>query len=69
MKPVDFRNETFADIQSRILGLLRLEIADPRWIQAMQAIKDSVRVQSTRTYLRFYRRLPDGSYAHIPSGV
>ncbi len=53
----------------RILGLLRLEIVDERWKQAMQAIKDSVRVQSTRTYLRFYRRIPDGTYMHIPSGV
>jgi hypothetical protein len=53
----------------RILGLLRLEIKDARWQQAMLAIRDSVRVQSTRTYLRFYRRTPDGSYAHIPSGI
>jgi hypothetical protein len=53
----------------RILGLLRLEIADARWVQAMQAIKDSVRVQNTRTYLRFYRRTPNGGYMHIPSGV
>jgi hypothetical protein len=53
----------------RILGLLRLEIADERWQKAMLAIRDSVRVQNTRTYLRFYRRTPDGSYAHIPSGI
>lgn len=53
----------------RILGLLRLEIADERWQQAMLAIRDSVRVQNTRTYLRFYRRAPDGSYVHIPSGI
>lgn len=53
----------------RILGLLRLDIQDERWRQAMQAIKDSVRVQSTRTYLRFYRRLPGGEYEHIATGV
>jgi len=53
----------------RILGLLRLEIVDARWQNAMQAIKDSVRVQSTRTYMRFYRRVADGTYTHIPSGV
>jgi hypothetical protein len=53
----------------RILGLLRWDIQDPRWQRAMAAIKDSIRVQSTRTYLRFYRRLGDGQYAHIPSGV
>lgn len=53
----------------RILGLLRLDIQDERWKSAMQAIKDSVRVSSTRTYLRFYRRMDNGQYAHIPSGV
>jgi hypothetical protein len=53
----------------RILGLRRLEIADPHWKSAMQAISDSVRVDSTRTYLRFYRRQADGTYLHIPSGV
>ncbi len=53
----------------RILGLLRWKIEDARWLQAMQAIKDSVKVQSTRQYLRFYRRTPDGQYVHIPSGV
>ena len=53
----------------RILGLLRLDIKDARWLQAMQAIRDSVKVQSTKQYLRFYRRLPDGTYTHIPSGV
>jgi hypothetical protein len=53
----------------RILGLLRLEIPDDRWQQAMLAIRDSVRVQNTRQYLRFYRRTPAGTYEHIPSGV
>lgn len=53
----------------RIVGLLRLEIADDRWQKAMQAIKDSMQVQSTRSYLRFYRRGVDGEYRHIPSGI
>ncbi len=53
----------------RILGLLRLEIVDARWQQAMLAIRDSVRVQNTRTYLRFYKRTPDGTYSHVASGV
>jgi hypothetical protein len=53
----------------RILGLLRLEIPDDRWQQAMLAIRDSVRVQNTRQYLRFYRRTTAGTYEHIPSGV
>lgn len=53
----------------RILGLLRWQIDDARWLQAMQAIKDSVKVQSTRQYLRFYRRNAEGTYTHLPSGI
>ena len=49
------------DSQGRInrndlLGLLRLEIADPRWIDAMKAIKDSIRVVGSKRYVRLYRR-------------
>ena len=53
----------------RIMGLLRWNITDARWERAMQAIRDSVKVQATRQYLRFYRRTPEGSYQHISSGV
>lgn len=53
----------------RILGLLRWDIKDERWERAMQAIKDSVKVQATRQYLRFYRRTPEGKYELIPSGI
>ncbi len=55
---------------SRILSLLRWNIADPRWGQAMQAIKDSIRVQSTKDYLRFYQRANgDKKYVHQPAGI
>jgi hypothetical protein len=53
----------------RILGLLRWDIEDDRWQRAMQAIKDSVQVQSTKTYLRFYERKADGAYQYVPAGV
>ncbi|WP_126976502.1 DUF3164 family protein [Frigidibacter oleivorans] len=36
--------------------LLRLEISDPRWKQAMQAIRDAMRVVGSKSYVRFYRR-------------
>ena len=38
----------------RVLGLRRLEIDDPKWINAMNAISDAVRVTGSRTYIRFY---------------
>jgi hypothetical protein len=40
----------------RILGLRRLEINDPRWINAMKAIGESVQVVGSKTYVRFYER-------------
>lgn len=54
----------------RILGLLRWSISDPRWLDAMKAIRDSIRVQATRDYLRFYRRDPaTRKYIHQPAGI
>ncbi|MEE9356896.1 DUF3164 family protein [Candidatus Vondammii sp. HM_W22] len=40
----------------RILGLTRLVIDHPKWKQAMLAIKDSLTVVSTKTYIRLYSR-------------
>lgn len=40
----------------RVLGLRRLDITDEKWLQAMQAIGDSMRVASTKPYIRFYER-------------
>ena len=43
-----------------MLGLLRLKIAGAKWVQAMDLIKESIRVTATREYARFYER-PGGS--------
>jgi len=42
--------------QTKIFGLLRLDIADERWKRAMEAIRDAMRVVGSKTYLRAYRR-------------
>jgi hypothetical protein len=42
--------------RSEIFMLLRLEIGDPRWQRAMQAIRDAMRVVGSKTYVRCYRR-------------
>lgn len=39
-----------------LFGLLRLDIDDPRWQRAMKAIRDSIRVEGTKEYVRFYER-------------
>lgn len=42
--------------RSEIFMLLRLEITDPRWQNAMQAIRDAMRVVGSKSYVRLYRR-------------
>lgn len=39
-----------------LLGLTRLDIEDDRWLEAMRAIRDSMRVVGSKRYVRMYRR-------------
>lgn len=45
---------------ARVLGLTRLTITDPQWIEAMRAVRDSMQVAGTTTYMRLYRRVGNG---------
>jgi len=50
----------------RILGLRSLDIKDPEWLQAMQAIADSITVSGSKAYVRIYERVGDtDQYAAI----
>lgn len=42
--------------RAEIFMLLRLEIEDARWQDAMRAIRDAMRVVGSKTYVRLYRR-------------
>ena len=42
--------------RAELFMLLRVEIADERWLKAMEAIRDSIRIIGSRTYVRFYDR-------------
>ncbi|WP_321276948.1 DUF3164 family protein [Thiomicrorhabdus indica] len=42
---------------SRIFGLMRLDIKDEDWVQAMAAIKDSIQVAGSKAYIRIYERV------------
>lgn len=42
--------------RSEIFMLLRLNIEDSRWQEAMRAIRDAMRVTGSKEYVRFYRR-------------
>ena len=55
---------------SRILGLRRVDIQDPRWQNAMQAISESVQVVSSKAYVRLYERVGESDqYVPIPLDV
>ena len=49
----------------RVLGLRQLKITDEDWLTAMQAITDSIKVASTKPYIRFYERNAQGGYDPI----
>ncbi len=42
--------------RSEIFMLMRLDIADARWMKAMDAIRDAMRVVGSKQYVRFYER-------------
>jgi hypothetical protein len=46
--------------------LLRVETTNPRWKRAMDAIRDSMRVVGSKTYMRFYDRgQPDAAWGVV----
>ncbi|WP_339863241.1 DUF3164 family protein [Paremcibacter congregatus] len=52
---------------SRVLGLRKHDINDPKWLEAMRAIADSVTANDSTTYLRAYERVTDtDQYRPIP---
>lgn len=40
-----------------VLSLLRIEIDDPDWQRAMEALRDSIQVNGTAVYIRVYQRV------------
>jgi hypothetical protein len=52
--------------RAEIFMLLRVEIEDERWTRAMNAVRDSIRVIGSRSYLRFSERdTPDGAWRPV----
>lgn len=49
----------------RVLGLKRLAITDPKWLNAMEAIAESVTVVDSKAYVRVYERTANGDYIPI----
>lgn len=42
--------------RAAMFSLLRLDIDDPRWLRAMDAVRGSIRVMGSKAYVRFYER-------------
>lgn len=62
-----FRTDKQGQIKtSAVLELLRLEIDDEGWKQAMNALRDSIQSTGTAVYVRVYRRDASGRYHAIP---
>ena len=63
-----FRTDTKGQIKTTaVLELLRLEIDDAEWQNAMDAIRDSIQSTGTAIYVRVYQRIGDSDqYRAIP---
>ena len=48
-----------------VLDLLRLEVEDDEWLMAMLALKDSIQVSGTATYIRVYERIGQSEHYKI----
>ena len=53
----------------RVLGLRRLDIKDPRWLRAMDAIGESLMSVGSKAYIRLYQKQADGSYKQLPMDI
>lgn len=52
--------------RAELFSLLRLDVTDERWLRAMDAIRDAIRVTGTKAYVRFYERAaPDAPWRSV----
>ncbi len=54
---------------NQVLSLRQLDIDDPDWREAMEAIADSIQITGTSTYLRLYERMDNGQYKQLPLDI
>lgn len=54
---------------AQVLSLRQLNIDDPEWQAAMDAIADSIQVTGTVSYLRISERQEDGRYKQLPLDI
>lgn len=54
---------------NQVLSLRQLDIDDPNWKLAMDAIADAIQITGTSQYLRLYERQPNGKYTQLPLDI
>ncbi len=54
---------------NQVFSLRSLAENDPDWVNAIDAMADSVQVTGTSTYLRLYERTEHGAYKQIPLNI
>ena len=54
---------------NQVLGLRQLDINEPKWNQAMDAIADAIQITGTSEYLRLYERQANGKYVQLPLDI
>jgi hypothetical protein len=56
--------------KGRVLGLFKLKIDDPQWLKAMDAIRDSMQIASSKDYLVIQERVgSEDKYQRIPLDI
>ena len=61
----DAKLMALVDHAFRVNKQRQLDIDDPQWNEAMDAIADAIQVTGTSQYLRLYERQSDGSYKQL----
>ncbi len=54
---------------NQVLSLRQLDIDEPKWNQAMEAIASAIQVTGTSEYLRLYERQGNGKYTQLPLDI
>ena len=53
-----FKTNSVGEIRTQsVLALFKLGFKDPRWLEAMAALRDSLTVSGSKSYMRFYERM------------
>ncbi len=54
---------------NQVLSLRQLDIDEPKWNQAMEAIASAIQITGTSEYLRLYERQGNGKYTQLPLDI